>query len=241
LYVTTPVSDANIDGGIKGTVNLGNIKSMVPMDKGTDLNGTLKADLTMKGHYSAIANKQYDKFNAAGTFSLSNMTYKSEGYPATVINNMLLTFNPQNVTLNDLNVQMGKSDIKANGSIDNLLGYYFNKELLKGTFTLNSTLLDLNEMMGSSSSTTTTAAAPDTAKMSVIQLPDNIDFTLNSTVGKILYDDFVIQNLKGSVTLSHQVLNMQNLVFNMLNGDVKMSGKYATTNPNRPDIDYNLS
>ena len=49
MYVTTPVSDPNIDAAVKGTVNLANIKNMVPLEKGTDLNGIIKADLTMKG------------------------------------------------------------------------------------------------------------------------------------------------------------------------------------------------
>ncbi|HYV94583.1 MAG TPA: AsmA-like C-terminal region-containing protein [Chitinophagales bacterium] len=238
LYVTTPVSDANIDAMMKGTVNLANIKNIIPLEKGTDLNGIIKADMTMKGRYSAIEQKQYQNFNAAGTLGVSNMNYKSTDYPLTTINNLLLTFNPQNVTLNQLDAHLGKSDFKATGSIDNLLGYYFKKELLKGTFSLNSTLLDLNELMSGNS---TSAAAPDTSKMSVIEVPANVDFTINTAIGKILYEDLVLEKVSGKAEIHDQKIDLSNLAFNMLNGNVNMSGTYATTNPKKPAFDYNLS
>lgn len=239
LYVTTPVSDATIDGMVKGTVNLSNIKNYIPLEAGSELNGILKADLTMKGKYSSIEKKQYEQFNSAGTIAVTGMNYKSADYPATVIDNMLLSFNPKSVTLSNFSAKMGKSDITASGSIDNLLSYYFKDELLKGSFSITSNLLDLNELM--TGTATSTSAPPDTASMSVITLPENIDFNLNASIGKILYDNLSIENLKGTVTLRDQILNMKNLTFNLLDGGVKMSGKYATPNPDKPDFIYTLS
>src|SRR5207344_1754032 len=109
LHVTTPVSDANIDGAVKGTVNLANIKNFIPQEQGTELNGILKADVSMKGRYSSIEKEQYEDFNAAGTISISNMNYQTAGYPTIAISNLLLTFNPKNVTLNQFVAKMGKS------------------------------------------------------------------------------------------------------------------------------------
>ncbi len=239
LHVTTPVSDADIDGMMKGIINLSNIKKYIPMEKGTEFSGTLKADLMMKGKYSSIEKNQLDKFNASGTLSVTGMNYKNADYPATKIDNLQLTFNPKNVTLNDFTAQMGSSDIKANGSIDNLIPYYFKSELLKGSFNFSSKVLDLNEMM--TGSATSSSAPPDTSSLSVITLPANVDFSLNTSIGKILYDNFSIENLKGAVTLNDGILDMKNLTFNMLDGSVKMSGKYSTPNPTKPDFSYNLS
>lgn len=237
LYVTTPVSDANIDAMLKGTVNLANIKNMIPLEKGTDLNGIVKADMTMKGRYSAIEQKQYQNFNAAGTLGVSNMNYKSTDYPLTTINSLLLTFNPQNITLSQLDARMGKSDFSATGSIDNLLGYYFKKELLKGTFTLNSSLLDLNELMGGSS----TSSTADTSKLSVLEVPANIDFSINTSIRKILYENLTFENVAGKAEVHDQKIDLSNLAFNMLKGNVTMSGTYATTDPKKPAFDYTLS
>jgi hypothetical protein len=242
LYVATPVSDANIDAMLKGTINLANMNKIVPMENGTNLNGIIKSDITMKGRYSSIEKKEYEKFNANGTFSLTGMNYKSTDYPLTVVNNMLLSFNPKNVSLTDLNIKVGKSDIKASGSIDNLLGYYFKNELLKGSFMFNSSLLDVNEFMtGNATTSATSTSTPTASTLSVIEVPSNIDFTLNSSIAKILYDNLMIENLNGSIALRSAKIEMQNLFFKMLNGTVKMSGFYSAPKPSSADIDYNLS
>ncbi|MFI5135333.1 MAG: AsmA-like C-terminal region-containing protein, partial [Chitinophagales bacterium] len=203
-----------------------------------ELNGIVKADVMIKGRYSSIEKQQYQDFNAAGTIMLSGMNYKTGGYPEISIQNLLLTFNPKNVMLNQFSARMGRSDFNASGSIDNLLGYYFKKELLKGNFTLNSSLLDLNELMTGSA---TTSSPPDTAKLTVLEIPSNIDFTMNTSIGKIFYDNLVLQNLKGNVQIHDQTVDLSNLFFNMLNGSVNMSGDYATKEPKKPVFDFNLA
>ncbi len=237
LVVTTPVSNANIDMMMKGRVNLDNVKNYIPLENGTALSGLITSDLSFKGRYNDIEQKQYDKFEAKGSLSLSNMKYESSGDVPVLINNMQLVFTPRFVSLNDFSAQMGRSNIQARGNIDNLLGYYFKDELLKGTFSLSSTLLDLNEYMTGSISTGT---APDTTTLSVIEVPGNIDFTLNSSIKKILYDNLDIQNLNGALVVRDNKIDMRNLTFDIIGGQVKMSGTYATVSPTKPTYSYNL-
>lgn len=240
MFVSTPISDANIDATVKGKVNLANIKKIIPLEKGTDLSGLLVADLTAKGRMSAIESKQYENFNANGSLSLSGMNYKSETYPKGIaINQFMLTFNPKNVTLNNCDVKMGNSDVKATGTLNNFLAYYLKNETLQGTLNLHSNLIDLNEWMGSL--TATAGAAPDTAKMSVIEIPSNIDFTMNTSVAKLLYQDLIIQNLKGNVTMQNAMLAINGVTFNTLDGLVNMSGSYATKDVKQPDINLDLA
>ncbi|HUM46100.1 MAG TPA: AsmA-like C-terminal region-containing protein, partial [Chitinophagales bacterium] len=238
LYLSTPVSDANIDASVKGTVNLGNIKNIVPLEKGTNLSGTLKADVTAKGRMSSIEKKQYENFNAAGSIAVAGMNYKSESYPQGIaVNQFMLTFNPKNVVLSNCDIKMGSSDVKATGAFDNFLAYYLKDETLKGTLTLHSNLIDLNELMAAPES----AAVPDTASLSVIEIPANIDFNLNTSIAKMLYEDLVMQNLKGSVTMQNEELKINGVSFNTLDGIVNMHGKYGTTNAKQPDIDFDLT
>lgn len=237
LKVKTPVSNATFDGMVKGTVNLANIKNFIPLEEGTALTGIFKSDLTFGGNMQAIEQKMFDKINAAGWVSLSQFIYKSKDNPADVkINDVRLAFNPRNVTLENLDASMGKSDVRAKGTIDNLFGYYFKKELLKGEFTINSYQIDLNQFMSNSSSTTTA----DSATASFVEVPENVDFTLAASVGKILYEDLVIEQLKGNIGIRDRTLGMNDLTFNIIGGKVVMNGVYQTKDVRSPYFNYDL-
>ncbi len=241
LHVTTPVSDPDIDASLKGTVNLANIKNFVPIDKGTDLNGILKADLVVKGHYSAIEKQQYENFNAAGSLRLSDMNYKSDDFKqGAYIKEVMLTFNPKNVTLNNFDVKTGSSNLQADGTLDNFLAYYLKNETLKATLNIRSSLLDINEMFNKPASNAE-AAAKDTTMMNVVEIPSNVDFVMNTSVSKILYDNMIIENLKGKVSVRDAVLKIESIAFNTLDGTATMSGLYGTQNVKQPDIAYTMN
>src|SRR5690606_22449218 len=120
--------------------------------------GILDADVKAKGNKSAIDKQQYQNFNAAGQMLASNFIYTGKAVAKPVsISSAKMTFNPQNITLANLNAKVGKSDFAANGSITNYLGYIFNKDQsLGGTFNLNSNLMDINELMGPENTATVT-------------------------------------------------------------------------------------
>lgn len=225
LKVSTPVSDANMDGAIKGKINFANLAKVVPQEAGTTMTGVMTADLNFKGRMSAIEHKRYEDFKAAGNLALTAFNYKSKDYPQGVdIRTAALTFNPKNVTLSDFDARMGKSDFKANGTLDNLLAYYFKKETLKGTFNLTSNLIDLNEFMGSE---TSTAQTTDTSAMSLIEVPANIDFVMNASIGKMLYENWTMDQVKGSITVRDSKISLNNLSLNTLGGNMNVTGAYT--------------
>lgn len=241
IFISTPVSDANIDATVKGRINLGNIKNIVPLEKGTTLSGMLTADVAAKGRMSSIENKQYENFAARGAVSVTGVNYKSESYPTGItVNNFLISFNSKNVTLNSFDAKIGNSDIKATGSIDNILAYYFKKELLKGSLIIHSNLIDLNQLMTSSASSKE-GTVIDTSVLSVIEIPANIDFTLHATATKVRYQDLVMQNLQGNVSMKNAVLEMSGITFNTLDGQVNMSGTYSTVLVKQPAFNLSLA
>lgn len=117
---------------------------------------------------------------------------------------MLLNFSTQFVELAKFDAKLGNSDIQANGKIENFMQYIFKEDLIKGHFAVNSSLMDLNQLMGSSATETTaagsaTAAPTETAAASVMEVPGNIDFVLDSKVAKVLYTNLIIENLAGNI------------------------------------------
>ncbi len=226
LKVSTPVSDANMDGAVKGKVNFANLGKVVPLEAGTTMSGLMNVDASFKGRMSAIEQKRFENFNAAGNLSLTAFNYKSKEYPQGVdIRTCGLTFNPNNVTLSNFDARMGKSDFNANGTIDNLFAYFFKKQTLKGNFNLRSTLIDLNEFTGDNTAENKTAS--DTSALSLIEVPANIDFVLNAALSKLLYDNWAMEQVKGTVTIRDQKISLNNLNLNTLGGNMNVSGVYT--------------
>ncbi|MBN8703413.1 MAG: membrane assembly protein AsmA [Bacteroidetes bacterium] len=241
MHIATPVSDPNINGSIKGKVDLASVRDFMPTD-GSEMQGQIAADLDLKGKMSSIEKEKYEEFNAKGTLEVANVTYKSKDTPYDLsVKKMVLAFSPQFVDLKEMSGMLGKSDFQANGKIDNFLQYYFKNELLKGHFNFNSTFFDVNQFMADDASTASaTPAAADTAPMSVVEVPANIDFVLNSSISKLLYDNLVITNTKGEIVIRNQQVQMNGVSLHTLGGEMTMRGIYNTQNVKNPTIDFDL-
>jgi hypothetical protein len=242
-HVKTPVSDPGINANIKGRIDLASVKDIVPMEKGDDMSGVVKADISMAGHMSAIDKKEFDKFNAKGSLEIDKINYKTASLTYSVLlNTMLLNFTTQYVELVNFDALMGKSDIKAKGKIDNLLQYIFKDELIKGSFAINSSLIDLNELMGPETSSTaaTATAAPTSTDTGVAAVPANFDFNLDANIGKVIYTNLVLENMVGNIVVRNQKVDMTNLRMNVIGGLLILNGYYETTNIKKPTVSMNL-
>jgi hypothetical protein len=243
-HVKTPISDPAVSAEVKGIVDLVSVKEFIPLEKGDAMSGTIKADISAAGRMSSLERKEYDKFKLAGTLEVDKMNYKTSTLPYQVLLNVMkLNFTNQFVELTAFDALMGKSDIKAQGKIDNFMQYIFKDSLIAGNFNIQSNVLDLNELMSSSSTTssaTTTPAKADTAAMSVAEVPGNIDFVLNANLAKVLYDNLQLDNMAGNIVVRKKKVDMTNLKMNTLGGAVLLSGYYETTNPKKPTVSMNF-
>ncbi len=243
MHISTPVSDPNIDGTVKIKVNLGEVKDFYPLETGDELSGKLNADVSLKGKLSSVEKEKYEEFQAKGEISVSGMTYKSKDIKqSVVINDLRLLFSPQFVEMPSCSLKIGRSDLSAKGRLDNLLSYIFRDELLKGRFESTSRLLDINEFMTGETTPATSATQTTTeesSSLSVIEVPANLDFYLNSTFGRVLYDKMDMSNVNGIVKIADRKLTLENLKMNILDGTLAVSGAYSTQKTD-PQIDFNL-
>ncbi|MBP9069150.1 MAG: membrane assembly protein AsmA [Bacteroidia bacterium] len=243
-HVTTPISDPNLKAGLKGVINLASVKEFVPLEKGDDLNGTIKSDISVAGRMSALEKKDFDNFKAEGSLEIEKMNYKTSTLTYEVLlNSMVLKFTNEYVDLPNFDAKLGKSDIQAKGRIDNFMHYLFKDEALKGGFALTSKMMDLNELMGPPSTETaaaTPSAAPTSTDSGAAEVPGNIDFVLDSKIDKILFQNMVIDNLIGNIVVRNSKVEMTNLKMNTLDGTLIVNGFYETTNPKKPTTGLNL-
>ena len=240
LILKTPVSDPSIDAILKGVIDLSNVEKVVPMEKGTSLKGIITADLAAKGKYSSIKNEKYEFFTAIGSLQIADLNYASATMKHPLnIKQLVMTFSPKIVALNAFSMIAGNTDLQANGSLENFIPYALKGETLKGNLKMSSSRIDLNEWM--SGNETSTSSKPDTASLSIVEIPGNIDFTMSAAIKSLVYQNLVMNNCSGSLVIRDHAIRMSNLFMQMLDGSMVMNGGYSTLNPKKPTIDFNLA
>lgn len=238
MNVTTPMSDPNLKAYANGTIDLGMIKDVYPLEAGTELNGKIMADLNLATRMSAIEKEQYENVSASGSLKLSNMIYKSQDIQDVLINNAGLEFTPRYVNLSSLDVKIGKNDISATGRLENFIAYALKDQTLKGQLNIKSNYLNANDFI---SSETSGAEETETAASEDIIIPKNIDFTLNAALSQIVYGKMNITNMAGNMTVKNGILALNNVGANALGGSCKVSGTYNTSDPQHPKVDFDLA
>lgn len=238
LNVSTPMSDPNLKAQANGTIDLGMIKDVYPLEKGTALNGKMTANLNVAARMSAIEKEQYENVLAAGSLKLSNMTYKSQDMPDVVINDAGLEFSPRYVNLSSLNLKIGKNDLSATGRLENFIAYALKDQTLKGQLNIKSNYLNANDFISSEAAGTEETASSTTED---IIIPKNIDFVLNAALNQIVYGKMNITNMVGNMTVKNGVLTLNNVGANALGGSCKVSGTYDTSSPKNPKVNFDLA
>ena len=244
MHITTPESDANINGEIKGKIVLSSIKDVIPLDKDESLNGTIEADTKLNGRMSSIDKKQYDQFNFTGQLIITDMLYKSKDTPYDMnITKMSMDFSPAFVNVTGFEGKVGKTDIHATGKLDNVLQYALKDEMLTGNFTMNSKTMDLNEFMGTDETANATSAQASTTtdSTSLLEIPGNINFTLNTSIDKLLYENIVMTNVSGQVKIADKKASLENLKMNLMDGSMLINGSYETKDIKKPFVNFGLS
>lgn len=239
LLLKTPISDPDINARLNGTLNLADLSKAFPMEGVKELTGLLKTDLKCITRLSSVTNEQYEKVDMSGKFVLSNSRYVADGTPVVQINEVNLDFAPNACKLNNLDLRLGKSDVRAVGTLDNLLAYYSGTKAVKGNVTMTSNLFDANEWTSSeatattgttaSSSTSTAPVNTAAANSKLVTNPysgyDRFDLTGDVSFNKILYGDYTLLNTKAKGHFTPSKASMENFQVLIGNSDVQADGE----------------
>ncbi|MDX2360282.1 MAG: AsmA-like C-terminal region-containing protein [Crocinitomicaceae bacterium] len=232
--------DPFIQSKILAHVDLVTLKDFVPLEEGESYNGILDADVEIKGSLSDLDRGDYEAFTARGTAELSEFQYASEAIPDDVdISRMMLTFSPENLTLNELDAKMGKSDFAMSGQVDNYFGYMLRDDTLSGDFSFRSNYLDLESMIPASETEgTITEEAVTPESGDPLLVPGNIDFNLATDIKKTRYNGIDIENVQGNVRLKDEIASLDHLTMQAMGGTVGVTGKYNTQDHQTPKMDF---
>lgn len=243
LNASTPISDLNFKATANGTLNLNMIKDVYPLGDSVKLSGILTTALSFAGKMSDIEKEKYQNIQGEGNISISDMSFTTPGIPAITLKKASATISPKAMSLNEMDVNIGKNDLQAKGSLSNYLPYFLKNETLKGNLSLTSSYLNLNDFMSDSEEVSTeTEGKTDTTTMSVIEVPENLDLSLKANLKKVIFQKIEIDNISGNLSVSKGVVRMNPLNFNAFDGSVSTTGSYSTAeNKNRPMVNFGLN
>jgi hypothetical protein len=236
LLLKTPFSDPDIDASAVGSILLDDLGKIMPLDEGESYKGKIDADIKLKGKKSALDQKQYDQFIASGKLEAENFQYKSAAnVHAYEVSKMRFLFSPRELSLPEFSMKYAESDLEATGTINNYLEYIFGGKTLTGSFNTKSDYFNLNNFMANGGST-----AEDETPQVVIDIPANIDFTLQSQVDRLVYDDLEMSNVRGQIILKEKQAFLNGLNMSLLGGTLALSGSYDSRDLSKPVVDFNL-
>jgi uncharacterized protein involved in outer membrane biogenesis len=230
MVLRTPVSDPDVDARIAGTVDLADIPRTLKLEGIEQLDGTVAANAAVRTRMSFIQKKQYDKVAASGTVDVRGLTVKGKALPHPLaIQQAALSLAPERAQLRSFAGTIGTSDIRASGTLENLLAFALRGDTLRGTATLRSNRFNLDEWRSGESD------------LQIIPVPPKIDFTLDAAIAELLYDKLRMTDARGRLRIANQRATLQDFRMNTLGGQIRVAGFYETTNPAKPTFDVDLT
>jgi hypothetical protein len=127
-----------------------------------------------------------------------------------------------------------KSDFAFSGNFKNLFGYLWNGSAMNMNGSLQSSMLDFNEILAKEKST-----AQDTVYK--IQFADNFSFRLKLNIGQTRFNKFTAQNITGSVSLNNNSFRADEVRFETMSGSALLSGFISEIKKDSLNITANAS
>lgn len=216
-----------------GALNLSNLNQVYPLKLEQKLNGFVKANLHTNFDMNALEKEQYEKVKSAGTITLSDFAYSSPEIPNEVkIDQAEVNFEPGIIRLKKMTAKTGNSDLTAIGTIENMLGFVFTDQKLKGNFDVTSAIFEVNDFMipeNSSKKKESKKSKPESSTTATsLKIPSFLDATLNFKADKVKYDNIELSNAKGSVIIKDETAKLSNVTSNLFNGSIAFDGKVDT-------------
>ncbi|MCY1479807.1 hypothetical protein D3C87_47290 [compost metagenome] len=251
IYVKAILSDfddVSYDIVAKGELDIARIYKVF-RQKGLDVRGYAKANLSLKGKQSYATTGQYSKLNNKGSLLLRDIKATSELFPKPFfIKEGLFTFHQDKMNFDKFSANYGKSDFAMKGRLDNVINFVLEKNaVLKGNFEVNSAFIAADEFMAQEPAKTEKVSVPDAEKNTktaeasgVILLPENLNVSLLANVKKLEYDGLVLDNVTGSTALNKGKLLFHKIGFEIIGCRVGINGFYDDHNMKQADFDVHF-
>lgn len=198
------------------------------------------------------------RWEARGKIDFDKLRLFSRYFPIPIhMEGTSVEYNTNRVTLKDARLHLGKSDLRLNGQLSQLRAATLRGGTLKGNLTVQSKLIDCNQLLLAMNRGARFAEADkkapsnfntdsltslehqdmeigaqdtlrtDTATQLVV-IPKFLDLSLRTDAQRIQFKDLELENVVGEVVVRDQALNLSELRMNSNIGDGSLTMVYST-------------
>ena len=198
------------------------------------------------------------RWEARGKINFDKLRLFSRYFPIPMyMEGTNVEYNTNRITLKDARLHLGKSDLRLNGQMSQLRAAALRGGTLKGKLTVQSDLIDCNQLLlamnrgarfaeadekapASFNTDSITAleyqnmeiGAQDTLRTDtttqLMIIPKFLDLSLRTDAKRIQFKDLELENVVGEVVVRDQVLNLSELRMNSNIGDGSLTMVYST-------------
>ncbi|MFN0032732.1 MAG: AsmA-like C-terminal region-containing protein [Flavobacteriales bacterium] len=210
------MSEPDIDLQLNAQADLNDLKNFFAWDTLDICEGNLSLNANMKGKLKYIKTDSTYNWNAiqtAGNAQVNSARLRTQNSNREFQNvQMAVNFNNKDAQVQNLSGTVNGSDFTINGTVSNLLPFLTSPtERISMNANLNSTLLDFTNLLETEESTSSNEAYH-------FELPERVDFRLNSTVKKFVFRKFEATDIKGVAELRNKRFVVDPVAFNTADG-----------------------
>lgn len=227
-----------IDATLGGKLNLETIRTVMPLEEGTQLRGIVAADIAFAAWKSSVDRKDVKAVKAQGTFTVSNLVYSAKDLPEVVsVPALSLTLSPASARLNEARLQLGSSDISATGGLDNIVGWVLAGDVLRGSLVMTSNKLDLDPWMRQEAPA---RAEGEQQAFTSPAVPADLDLSMSASFGKLRFNGLDMSDVAGTLLVRNRTVELRGIRMKTLGGSATASGLYDTRRPDKPHTEMRL-
>lgn len=227
-----------VNADIDGTLNLANISKAYPISLEKELSGILKGKLSTSFDMNAIETNAYNRIKNNGSVSIIDFIFSSEDIINPIhISKADLTFKSGTIFLNSFNAKTGESDIKATGTIKNLIGFLMQKNKLQGDFKVKSNVFAVKDFMVAQNENAEENKTTSSKKS--LKIPEFLDCNITADVNTVIYDNLNLKDVNGLLTINNQQANLKGLTSKLFDGILAITGNISTQETT-PTFNINL-
>ena len=202
-----------MDISLVADMSVASLSRYLPDDFTENQQGNLSFNGTIKGQLG-----KKDSYRSNGTLLLSGIQFKLKKRPL-VVNKLQgkIVFKDAEVSVEDLKINAGKSDVTLNATINNFYNFIFKPdETISIIGIVESNYLDVGELLASDNPSDTST---------VFDLPEKLSFNASVNAAKVQFRKFIATDFNGNVLIKNKTLLAQNVHFNAMEGNVVIDGQ----------------